>query len=223
LVARELQLPPLSAQHREWLVEALDTDNDAPDLTGFERAIHLIVIKLAGAGPLARDVTAEIEDFVANHLRPFARAYVDLSEAAREELRDGWRWEDDVSTPFYADFERAITDAVLAFPRIAAATAKEQLDPQRFAVDVFLHEVIGLAQAAGADAALPSRSSYSRAREFPIFVTVNTAIEIALAIAEHHAPVAVSELKHLDQLADATLVDRLHQVRRDPMLLAVSG
>jgi hypothetical protein len=196
--------PPLTRRQRTALLQAIDV-GDHIDLAGFERAIWKVLARLAATstGPTAREVAAEIEMFVADHLVPLARAYEALSPAAR----------DKITAPDKAlNLEMALAEALSTLRGLGDEIKDGAYDDRAIAIDAFLGEIVELTEAAGADSALPSRAS-KHARSFPIFMTVITALDIALDLAEEHAPAAVPDLARLRECRDATLLNRLYVCR----------
>jgi hypothetical protein len=194
-VITEVKRPKLTNTHRDWLTEALDIE---ADLAPFEDAITTLVISLAAeaTGPRARAVAAEVDDFIGNHVRATAAAFVKLSRAAGEAVFEQ-----------HADFVHALLDVMRSD---LAKQTEDAPDMRATIVDVFIMKIIRAARAAGAHAALPSRSNRDEARQFPIFQTIRSAIEIAVALAP-----AMPELAGLAKMADATLVDRIHRATRN--------
>jgi hypothetical protein len=169
----------------------------------FEQLIHGTVTDLAGeaAGPRARVVAAELSKFADKGLRPFAEAYYHLSETARDHIR-GLR-------PQF-EFEYTLEVLCRGVP-IMAEELPEEAPNFLGLLDDFLHDIVILVEAVGARPALPPKSDYLCARQYPTFVVARAAVEIAHELAKQHAQSAAPELRRLCTLADATFVDHLHR------------
>jgi hypothetical protein len=82
---------------------------------------------------------------------------------------------------------------------------------RREILDQFLGGIAAIVKVSGVDSSLPSRGT-AGAEDYPLYRVTRCVIRLALARARTQT--ARDELKHLNNLRRATLLDRLYRARR---------